>query len=551
LSYRTGTASEISDLKAPGMNTFTKDANTEVRQSVPPVRSVEQPEYMPPIHQLPDEILLQIIQWGTKGQKWPIKALLVLGQVCQRWRRVVDEPILWSRIDASDGLVLIRTALKKAQGTPLDLVYTHRTKGLSMQDFFREVESQIDQWDSLVVEAERLAGLCTPIEILVPPRLRKLCMSKFDEWGASTTKMRLFGGRPAPPSLKDVSFTYIDPVLPNLRLAGVTSLELCDVSGPSEADFVAILQSSPALARIRLVSMWFEPSGALGQTLWVNPIRLGALVALSAIRICLDNLHFILSCIDGPALQTFEVHAEMDEWQSSLTAIFDSNTKRLLTPLKHAISTAKEIKVSFWADCDVTISVGGFELGVGYQSSLPSRPIIDHFRESVNWLRSHVDCDIRDCSVHLELQNTYLDPEISQWLTSSVTVHKLTLLGTTFAAYRPAVDVLHALLFSHTSPGSPVPLPCLEVITMEIMENDDLHRITQCIQDVVYERKQSTEGVPTIVHLRELRLSAYHDDPNFCSEGPPVPRYNELLRNIRQATGDLQIYWEGKEWDDT
>ncbi|KAG8982820.1 hypothetical protein FRB90_006528, partial [Tulasnella sp. 427] len=530
------------------MNTFTKDTHKEVRQSVPPVRSVEQPECMPPIQRLPDEILLQIIQWVTKGQRPPIKALLVLGQVCQRWRRVADEPILWSKIDASDGLVLIRIALKKAQGTPLDLVYTHPTKGLPLQDFFREVESRIDQWDSLVVEAKRPEGRCTPIETLAPPRLRKLYLSKIDEWRASTTKMQLFGGRPAPPSLKDVSFTYINPVLPNLCLAGLTSLELYDVSGLSETDFIATLQSSPLLARILLVSMSFQTSGAVGQRRAVDPVRLGALVTLSTIRIRLEALNFIFSCIDAPSLRTFEVHIEVNYEQTSLTESFASDTKRLLAPLKPAISSSKEIKVSFWAEYDVTISVGGFELGVGYQSGYPSRPIFDHFQESVDWLKSHVGCDLRDRSVHLELQNAYPDPKILQWFTSRVTVHKLTLLGTTFLAYRPAADALQALLSDHTSPSSTLPLPCLEVVTLEITKDDDLHWITQCIQDVVHERRHSTEGVPTVVHLRELRLSAYCNDPEFCSEGPPVPRYNELLRNIRQATGDLQIYWEGTRY---
>ncbi|KAG8983441.1 hypothetical protein FRB90_006025 [Tulasnella sp. 427] len=444
-------------------------------------------------------------------------------------------------------------ALKQAQSTPLDLLYIQWTNGLRLQDFFREVESRIDQWNSLVVEAEKLEGLCTPIETLVPPQLQKLHLSRCDERRGLNIKMQLFGGRPAPPSLKDVSFSYVDPIFPSLCLAGVTSFELYDVHGPSEADFVDLLQSSPTLTRIRLVSTSFQPSGEGGRALSVEPIRLVALVTLSVKAIRFEALHFILSCIDGPALQTLEILSDMNNGQTSFTELFDVDTQHLLTPLKSSISTSKESKVSFWARSEVRLSVGGFEIGVGYQWTRNSylKSIFDCFEESVDWLKSHVDCDIRDRPVHLELQNTYPTLENLQWFTSYITVYELTVLGTTFVADCPAVDVLQVLSSSDTSSTPTLPLPNLEVISLEIVEYADLRRVAQYIQGVADQRRRSAQKVPAVGRLRELRLSAFHNNLYSGVVDVPVAQDNELLRNIKEAAGGLQIYWEGMEWNGT
>ncbi|KAG8988931.1 hypothetical protein FRB90_002489 [Tulasnella sp. 427] len=500
---------------------------------------------VPPIHRLPFEIFLQIIRMCVEMCSKPIHALVTLAQVCRRWSEVVDEPLLWRRIDAFEGLELIRMALEKAEGTPLDLVYKESTASLPLDDFCEAARGRLGQWNSLVIEARQVAGHCAPIEDSVPLRLRKLHLLEYPNWFDATTYMPLFGGHPAPPNLHDVSFTTIDPDLSKLCLTGLTSLELEDVYGPKEADFIQILRSSPALRVIRLVSSSFQSSGADVQSAPVQPIRLASLVSVTAVGIDFDSIRFILSSIDAPELHTLSMGCDMHNGQIPMVDLSTEGSQHLLSRLKSILSTAEKIEVSFMYSSRVRISIGGFRMSVGYRSGSTPKPIFDYFRESFEWLESRAGSSIGNLPVHLEFQDAYPKAEVLQWFTSSVSVNKLTLLATTVPSYRPAVDVFELLNSPDTS------LPHLEVISLEVVWKD-LERAPQCIREFVRKRREQPGGLEgrgsDVGPLREIRLSAYHEDPESCSEIDPVPQDEEFLRKVEMAAGGLEIYWEGKRW---
>ncbi|KAG8996604.1 hypothetical protein FRB90_012687, partial [Tulasnella sp. 427] len=479
--------------------------------------------------------------------------------VCRRWCGVVDEPILWRRIDASEGLELLRIALGKAQDTLLDLVYKEHTASLPLEDFFEAARDRIGQWNSLVVEACQLKGHCAPIEDSIPPRLRKLHLLEYDDGIESTRHMPLFGGHPAPPSLHDVSFTTIDPNLSQLRLAGLMSLVLRDVHGPKEANFIQILRSSPGLRDIRLESSWLRTSSVDDQTARVQPIRLASLVNITLQGIHFDAIYFILSSIDAPEVQTLTIGCDMHNGQIPIAKLFSRDAQRLLSPLKSILSTAKGIKVSFKRSSSVRMSIGGLKISVGYRSGPTPNPIFNYFRECFEWLGSHIENSIWDLPVHLELQNAYPLPELLQWFTSSVNVKTLTLLARSTARYRPAVDILVRTSARHRPAvgilellsGADTSLPQLEVISLEVVWRD-LESAPECIHKFVDQRRSQHQkqerGESRVGPLQEIRLSAYHEDPNSCLVDDPVPQDDEFLRKVEQAAGGVAIYWEGKRW---
>ncbi|KAG8988580.1 hypothetical protein FRB90_002677 [Tulasnella sp. 427] len=475
----------------------------------------------------------------------PIHALVSLALVCQRWCEVVDEPFLWRRIDASEGRELVRMALEKARDTPIDLVYEESTAKLPLEEFWEETRGQIGLWNSLVVKAPELKGHCAPIEDSVPLRLKKLHLLEYPNWFDATTHMPLFGGHRAPPNLHDVSFTIIEPGLSQLCLTGLTSLELGDVYGPKEADFILILQSSPALRVIRLVSSWFQTSGADAKTDRVYPIRLDSLISVTVAGIHFNAVRFILSSIDAPGLLTLSIGCDMHNGQIPMSDLFAEGSQHLLNPLKSILSTAEMIDVSFQYGSQVSMSIGGLRMSVCYRSCPTPKPIFHYFRESFEWLESHAGRSIlRDLPIHLEFRDAYPKPELLQWFTSSATVNKLTLLATTIPSYRPAVDILELLTYPNAS------LPRLEVISLEVVW-EDLKRVPPCIQKFVRTRERLAdpkEQDSSVGSLREIRLSAYYEDPDSCLEIDPVTQDDKFLREVEMAAGGLAVFWEGKRW---
>ncbi|KAG8991430.1 hypothetical protein FRB90_001348 [Tulasnella sp. 427] len=506
---------------------------------------------VPPIHRIPFEILLQIIEIYIGESPKPIQALLTLAQVCQRWCKVVDEPTLWRKIDACEGPDLVQVVLEKAQKTPLSLIFKENTADLPLEEFFELIRGHIDQWTSLVVESSQLKGLCAPIENSVPPRLRKLhlSVSEYASLLGTTTDMPLFGGHPAPPSLQDVSFTTISPDLSQLCLTGLKSLELNDVDGPTEAEFIRILRSSPALQDLRLICSWFQPSGVEGQSIQVQPAQLPSLINIYLRGIPFDAVRFILSCIDAPELRTLKIGCDMQTGRIPIAELFGENVPHLLRPLRSIVSASEDIKVTFRFDCSLRMFFGGFGMSLGYGAGPYQKTNFDYFQESFGWLESCIDKSVRDIPVHLQLQDIDLTPQVLQWFTSRTKITKLTVLATTVSGYPPAPDVLHLLSRTYeTSSPATWPLPHLEIVSLEVLWAD-LTYVPQCIQDLVEHRSKRHQGaVPAVAPLREIRLSAVHHNREHCFQEDPVPQDNEFLRNVEMAAGGLEIYWEGKRW---
>ncbi|KAG9007645.1 hypothetical protein FRB90_009328 [Tulasnella sp. 427] len=471
------------------------------------VRNINLQGSAPPIHRLPFEILLKVVQTYIGGCSKPILALIMLAQVCKRWRELIDEPQLWRRINASEGPKPLRMALEKAKGSPLDLTFNEQTAPWGLKNFFTEIGSRMEQWNSLVVEATWLPMLCSPLETAVPQNLRRLHLHEFPHWVDDTMVMTLFGGLPAPPSLQDVSFSIIDVRFSQLCLAGLTSLELHTVSGLSDEHFIQILQNSPYLRLLRLSALPLKFSGADDRALQVPPIHLASLVELSLTSLFSEVIHLALSIIDAPGVQKLEIVADMHDGRIPLSALL-SAVQRLVTPLSGIISSAKEVEVSFASRNQLKICIGTFALGLSYIPD-EAQPSFRYFLKCVEWLQSHFGDRVVEFPYHLKLRWELPTSDCLQWFTTAVKVTKLTLECSEGAMYThgPMVDILQ--LLSHRSSSSrPIwYLPHMKMISLDSTTGEN--RITPHVLELLKGRlsaRPSEDEVPGPVPFREIRF---------------------------------------------
>ncbi|KAG9013426.1 hypothetical protein FRB90_006072 [Tulasnella sp. 427] len=182
--------------------------------------------------------------------------------VCKRWYLVLQNAAcVWSQVNATDGYELVITALERSRSTLIDVELDRKHACLSDSLFFELVLEYSERWKSLVaVHAPRetswlnfLKGLqgrfSSNLETLI---LRGGCLPHLSTpvGGGSP----LFAGDPAPRTLKHVSLSVVPLTFGILRLTGLRSLILEDITSPTLGDIVNVLVGSPELEAFTLHS---------------------------------------------------------------------------------------------------------------------------------------------------------------------------------------------------------------------------------------------------------------------------------------------------------
>ncbi|KAG8973137.1 hypothetical protein FRB90_009996, partial [Tulasnella sp. 427] len=192
--------------------------------------------FAPPIHSLPVEVLIRIVQ-TLLGPRPSLRTLVRLTHVCRCWRNVSEGASnLWTWISAREGLAHAEKALKMAQTAPLDIVYDISPARPISSLFINMVCSAFTQWSSFrfecteLVAAESLGRLATtPAPNIIYIKLRNW-LPPF-QYGETIT---LFGGAPASATLRHVELGKVRIDLAPLRLSNLRSLDLWDIRAVSE-----------------------------------------------------------------------------------------------------------------------------------------------------------------------------------------------------------------------------------------------------------------------------------------------------------------------------
>ncbi|KAG8946557.1 hypothetical protein FRC04_011615 [Tulasnella sp. 424] len=497
-------------------------------------------EHLPPIHRIPYETLLYIIDIYTQDSACPVQDLSGLTLVCKRWHAIVeDASFLWGRIDASEGLALVRKGLRMAKGAALYITYIQRQSKTDESAFFKAIGARSDQWRSLVVNARQGKHCAAILETTISPRLEKLHLSGDPSlWGRSDDEpLILFGGAAAPPSLKDVHLEDIPIAMTPLKLACLRSLHLGEIYNLSISELLRILSDSPALETLTLASTEEDLVPDTAPNLppdWT--IQLPSLSRLFLIYLSDALAHFFLSALTAPHLQKLHVECYWEGIPS--VQLLNDDLVRLVPTLISLISTASEIQVTITGESGYKILAGGLEIAMDIFNA---RGHI-HFQNNFEWLSNHLGGHLRNLPIHLRMNNSNSNIAYLEWFTTSAVVTKLTISSNFVWNHNP--DRIISLL-SNPIPSSPTSwyLPDLEILVAHLDRASGSFDIVQMI-----ERRHTTDGVQGEGGLGvPKRFTEIHLSLRTRSSSPNV----EFLKAVEAAGEGAEVFWEGKKWTGT
>ncbi|KAG9013125.1 hypothetical protein FRB94_003565 [Tulasnella sp. JGI-2019a] len=247
---------------------------------------------MIPIHQIPVELLIQVIQMAAFDffTIRHFERLFALAQVCKWWSGIVmGSPVLWTKVDDSLCIKSLKRTLQLSEDHPLDVVVGGFIKPdnnlIQRAERTALVCKYIPRWKSasLWCFAEALPHL----ESSHAPTLRGLSLTGL----GSLRALDLFQGH-APQfsrlslnglSLKDWSAAF---------LCGLRSFRLQHIKegGPSLQQFFRTLRSCPELKILVIDEVQFSKAASELSEFDVSPIHLPALQLLSIQRSAITTI---------------------------------------------------------------------------------------------------------------------------------------------------------------------------------------------------------------------------------------------------------------------
>ncbi|KAG8953165.1 hypothetical protein FRC00_006473 [Tulasnella sp. 408] len=495
--------------------------------------------YFTPMHILPEEIFLEVIRLYISTET-PLRDLITLTWVCRRWKTALEgKADFWSRISTKEGLEYARKALQLAKDVPLDLVYSGQELGMHCESFFKEdfpMEIPFSEFDGWSMSSSLANLRTTP-----PPNLVLLRLNNTRVTRNYAIPVTLFRGAPAPPSLKNLHIKLIPIVVAQLQLSNLESLTLQGVQTVYTADILQILVNSPKLQVLRLASMEnLDGPNTPATRTGLEFIRLPALCDLLLDNVPPSFVHYLLSILDAPSLDTLELTC--DDGGQLTSEILTRDTFHLIPVLAAMTMDAKEIVVSLSGYYHYHILAG--RLGLGGQMEDPPT---NHVSTTVHWMCNHLNNHLRDLPIHLSITDS--DPQIDYLdsFSSGLRVTKLTLWSDPF--YGPRLEEFIPPLSQPTQSSSyGWILPHLEVIEANLIWGEGNHDFVDLVRNrysastVHGEPGSDSEGVVP-KRLRELYLSTPQEHPNHC----PSPN-SAFMRALRGVGNGVDLYWHGAKW---
>ncbi|KAG8896046.1 hypothetical protein FRC01_012059, partial [Tulasnella sp. 417] len=200
----------------------------------------------PAVQCLPNELLIDIVQLYA-GPVSPIRDLINLILVCQRWRVIVEgTPSFWCLITGNETRTHLRRGLQMSKQLPLNIKYDTEASLIGAETFFEEIGPHIGRWKSLVAVLPILDFPLAELETKPAPVLEKLhIVSNYKHtWRAPVT---LFGGAPAAPTLKDVRIKNLPIALQPLGLVETRRLWLEAHPSAKSTEIMRVLRASSNL----------------------------------------------------------------------------------------------------------------------------------------------------------------------------------------------------------------------------------------------------------------------------------------------------------------
>ncbi|KAG9024450.1 hypothetical protein FS837_005365, partial [Tulasnella sp. UAMH 9824] len=468
-----------------------------------------------PIDHLPHELLLEVFKLHVDLDT-PVKSLLTLALVCKLWRNIIeDTPSLWCHISGRERSSSIQRALTMAKNAPLAITYSQTEAKAFPTAFFAQIGDRIAQAKSLTINVGRISHFPAILETTSTTVLETLDVVILwaQEWQINA--VTLFGGKAAPPTLKNFRVTHLPVALAPLRLSGLRSLRLGNIPITSAEEVLTILMDSPALEECALsrltLSKEFTPSEHLQRLLRgesntdganLRSIRLLHLRHLSLWGLPISFTHFLLSNMQALTLLSFRVQGELH--QSPASELLTADISHLGPALKGPTSTAAKIEISSWDDNSWTLCIGMLTIDFRGIRVDPS-----HMEETFNWVYGHLGEQLKALPASLLTleYNAHLD--VILWLSGNLRVTNLE-LWTSGRSHRPRRIV--SLLSSPVAPMSDQwALPDLELLDTNVIDESGKWEIFEMVKarhSFIQAQEDQGQRDVKLKPLKEIRLHA-------------------------------------------
>ncbi|KAG8895088.1 hypothetical protein FRC00_008018 [Tulasnella sp. 408] len=413
----------------PSSNISITHGQTPDEQTVTSDTSID----LAPIQLLPHELLLIIFKLCV-SEDYPVQDITPLALVCKIWRDVVEgSPGLWSQISGKEKLPSVRKALKMAKDAPLDITYWENVAKTDPATFFGEIGGRTANWRSLNITTGNSDIPIVALQRAAVPTLRSLRFRV--PWGREWkggAEFSLFGGEPAPLSLKDVCVETIPVIMEPLHLSGLRYLDLKDLPIISAEEVLRILRDSPALERCCLDGLDSLNNFGLSESdqellklrdVQASIIQLSRLETLRLSGLPMSFVHLFLSAIQTPILRWLSMDVRIDrDDQSIKSELFTSRISHLSPTFKTLTSTAEQLQIISYS-CTVFLIYAG-ELMIGLRGPGVRH---SHMDETLEWIFNQIGQHRKSLPLDLLFHGTNVDPEWLTWFDSNLKVTRLEL----------------------------------------------------------------------------------------------------------------------------
>ncbi|KAG8909121.1 hypothetical protein FRC01_007118, partial [Tulasnella sp. 417] len=479
-------------------------------------------------NRLPGELVCKIFQLVMEAGNSEIDRPR-LGLVCHQWRNFIENSAsLWTRILTLRGRTQFHRALENSRGAMIDLTYWG---GMSLKEFLDEAGPHIARWRSLTATVNRdKEWEWAPLTKLQPPRLENLflTMNQSGPWVAlPENAITLFGGAPAPSTLKGLALDWFPLAVEPLRPSGLVLLSLRQVATISTLQLLEILRRSPGLEMLRLES---NPKlEAIGpQASNIQPIELPKLVSLGFQHMKDDGTYCILSNIRIPNPRRSLRIAEPIRGVSPGPSFLTPAIAHLLhtAPIPPTDLPFSVINVEIFLADTCIIKFRGMELHVHVDGE-------DQVQDIFSWLVNGLGSEAAECPVDLILIDSDMDPiRIIAAMGPLIIKHLAVADAFVHGWVRPMREDLYRAMARSPDPTSPGwLLPRLESLSVTFLAVESQEPLISMLRDRYQGASLQGETESTRpMSLRSVELRG-------------TPRTEGLAEEIKGILGEANVGW--------
>ncbi|KAG8912249.1 hypothetical protein FRC01_005200 [Tulasnella sp. 417] len=399
--------------------------------------------------------------------------------------------------------------------------------GLRVEAFMVEAGLHIARWRSLMAaftpcpSSLAMESALAPLTTAQPPFLERLSLCYFDRRdNRPQDTVTLFGGAPAPSTLRHLALLGFRLEVEPLRLSGLVSLELKRVDNITTPQLLNILRGSPFLETLYLTG---NPRlKAIGpQPPTVQPIELAKLESLELVDLDHAGARDILSTIRIPNHRSVYISTEIGEG-SVLSLLFTSAITHILhTSIPGVNGCSSVIRVEERNGSQTTIKFRGMELVlVGGE---------DQIHGILSWLAGGLGSEAAECPVHLILDRPQIDPIRIAVVPPPLIVNQLSILGYSEEPWQ------ENLYLAMASPQDSTPsgwlFPQLESISVKFQTIGSQKKLISMLRNRYQGATLRGETESTCpLNLRSVELRGQ-------------PQTEGLVEEIKGIIGEASVFW--------